>query len=123
MSSAPSRLFLKLGRKHRPAAWRSEHVHPIEIVAPDQLSTALLLEYAAPVFPAEVVPGTSWLVRLQPPPSEGTWVLDLLALVERWLESARLPCANVLYGGHTYKIRTSAHLALAGGSSREAGPP
>jgi hypothetical protein len=122
MSSAPSMTFLKRGRK-LPAAWRSQHVHPIEIVAPDQLSTALLLEYAAPVFPAMLVPGTSWLVRMQPPPGEGRWVLDLLALVERWLESARLPCANVLYGGRTYKIRTSAHLALAGGTSTEAGAP
>ena len=123
MSSAPSLTFRRRGRKHLPAAWRSHHVHPIEIVAPDQLSTALLLEYAAPVFPAELVPGTSWLVRLQPPPREGRWVLDLLTLVERWLESARLPCVSVLYGGRTYKIRTSAHLALAGGSSTEAGAP
>ncbi|HMJ00192.1 MAG TPA: hypothetical protein VK488_10200 [Gaiellaceae bacterium] len=94
-------------------------MRPVEIVAPDQLSTALLLEYAAPVFPAELVSGTSWIVRLQPPPSGGGWVLELLALVERWLESARLPCANVLYGGRSYMIRTSVHLALAGASSQE----
>jgi hypothetical protein len=121
MSSAPSLPFLKRGRKHPPAAWRSPQVRPIEIVAPDQLSTALLLEYAAPVFPAELVSGTSWIVRLQPPPSGGGWVLDLLAIVERWLESARLPCANVVYGGRSYMIRTPTHLALAGGSPTKVG--
>jgi hypothetical protein len=120
MSSAPSLLFLKRGRKHPPAAWRSRPVRMIEIVAPDQLSTALLLEYAAPVFPAELVFGTSWIVRLQPPASGGGWVLELLTLVERWLESAQLPCANVLYGGRSYMIRTSAHLALAAPSTSEA---
>jgi hypothetical protein len=120
MSSAPSLTFLKRGRKRPPtASWSLQAVRPVEIVAPDQLSTALLLEYAAPVFPAELVSGTSWIVRLQPPPSGGGWVLELLALVERWLESARLPCANVLYGGRSYMIRTSVHLALAGASSQE----
>ena len=44
-------------------------------------------------------------------------MLELLSLVERWLESAELPCANVLYGGRSYMIRTSTQLALAGVSS------
>ena len=115
MSSAPSLTFLKRRRKRPPAAWSAqEGARPIEIVAPDQLSTALLLEYAAPIFPAEVLSGTAWIVRLQPPASGGAWVLDLLSLVERWLESAELPCANVLYGGRSYLIRTSTQLALAG---------
>ena len=113
MSSAPSTTFLKRRRKPPPAAWSAKGVRPIEIVAPDQLSMALLLEYAAPTFPAEVVSGTAWIVRLQPPATGGGWVLELLSLVERWLESARLPCANVLYGGRSYMIRTSANLALA----------
>jgi hypothetical protein len=121
MSSAPSLTFLKRRSKRPPAAWSAQGVRSIEIVAPDQLSTALLLEYAAPVFPAEVVSGTAWIVRLQPPATGGGWVLELLSLVERWLESAQLPCANVLYGGRSYMIRTSAHLALAGASPREAG--
>lgn len=122
MSSAPSLTFLKRRRKRPPAAWSAvQGARPIEIVAPDQLSTALLLEYAAPIFPAEVVSGTAWIVRLEPPAAGGGWVLELLELVDRWLASARLPCANVLYGGHSYMIRTSTHLALAGASSREAG--
>ena len=120
MSSAPSLTFLRRRRKLPPAAWSAQCVRSIEIVAPDQLSTALLLEYAAPIFPAEVVSGTAWIVRLQPPATGGGWVLELLSLVERWLESAQLPCANVLYGGRSYMIRTSTHLALAGASSREA---
>lgn len=121
MSSAPSLPFLKRGRKHAPAARRLQAVGTIEIVAPDQLSTALLLEYAAPVFQAEVVSGTSWTVRLQPLSTGGGWVLELLTLVEHWLDSARLPCANVSYGGRSYTIRTSTHLALAGGSPTKFG--
>lgn len=108
MSSAPSLPFLKRGRKHLSAARSSDGVRHIEIVAPDQLSTALLLEYAAPLFPAEHVSGSSWIVRLQPPPSEGKWVIELLSLVERWLESTRLPSANVVYGGRSYLIRSTA---------------
>ena len=122
MSSAPSLTFLKRRKKREPAAWSAQGLRPpIEIVAPDQLSTALLLEYAAPIFPAEVVSGTAWIVRLQPPASGGGWVLELLSLVERWLESAELPCANVLYGGRSYMIRTSTQLALAGVSPPEVG--
>ena len=123
MSSAPSLTYLKRRRKRPPAAWSAQGVRPIEIVAPDQLSTALLLEYAAPIFPAEVVSGTAWIVRLEPPATGGGWVLELLELVDRWLASARLPCANVLYGGRSYLIRTSRHLALAGASSPEVGDP
>jgi hypothetical protein len=122
MSSAPSLTFLKRRKKREPAAWSAQGLRPpIEIVAPDQLSTALLLEYAAPMFPAEVVSGTAWIVRLQPPATGGAWVLELLSLVQRWLESAELPCANVIYGGRSYMIRTSTQLALAGISSPEVG--
>ena len=78
----------------------------------------MLLEQAAPLFPAEVVYGadvlegadpvdrSAWIVRLEPP-AERDWALDLLSLVERWLESCRLPCAKVLYGGRSYLIRAS----------------
>lgn len=122
MSSAPSLTFLKRRKKREPAAWSAQGLRPpIEIVAPDQLSTALLLEFAAPTFPAEVVSGTAWIVRLQPPANGGGWVLELLSLVQRWLESAELPCANVLYGGRSYMIRTSTQLALAGVSPPEVG--
>ena len=86
-----------------PTAWSTQ---PIEIVAPDRYCTALLLECAAAVFPAEIVSGSGWIVRLQPPNGPG-WVLELLSLVERWLESARLPCAKVLYGGRSYLIRAA----------------
>jgi hypothetical protein len=84
----------------------------IEIVAPDRYCTALLLEYAAPLFPAEIVAGSGWAVRLQPPAGEGgAWVLELLALVEQWLESARLPCAKALYGGRSYLFHGSTEIA------------
>ena len=89
-----------------PTAWRTDGGHPVEIVAHDPHCTKLLLEYAAPLFPAEVVAGSAWIVRLQTP-AGGRWVLEFLSLVERWLEAARLPCARVVHGGRTYLIRTS----------------
>lgn len=97
------------------AAARSQ---PIEIIAPDRYCTAVLLEHAALLFPAEVVydigeidgvdpvDRSAWIVRLEPP-AERDWALELLSLVERWLESCRLPCAKVLYGGRSYLIRAS----------------
>jgi hypothetical protein len=85
---------------------------PVDIIAPDRYCTTLLLEQAARFFPAEVVYSTefeyssAWIVRLNPP-SERDWAIELLALVERWLESCRLPCAKVLYGGRSYLFRAS----------------
>jgi hypothetical protein len=115
MIQAPAPAFLKrskLGFAARgaglslPAAWSSRSVHEVEIVVHDLDSTRILLEYAAPLFSVEVVPGSAWTVRLQRP-SEGGWVQELQSLIERWLESARLPCAKVLCGGRSYLIRTS----------------
>ena len=92
--------------------------HSIEIIAPDRYCTTVLLEHAAELFPAEVVSDidaldgidpvdrSAWIVRLEPPPGRD-WALELLSLVERWLESCRLPCAKVLYGGRSYLIRAS----------------
>lgn len=90
----------------RPA-WSFDGLHRIEIVAPDPECAALLLEYASPLFPAELVAGDVSVVRLQPPQAGARWVIELLALVERWLESVPLPCANVIYGGRSYLIRSS----------------
>jgi hypothetical protein len=92
-------------RRGPPTVWNTESDHPIEVVIHDRDSTRILLEHAAPLFPAEVVSGSAWTVRLQPP-AGGGWILELLSLIERWLESARLPCAKVLHGGRTYLIRT-----------------
>ena len=80
-------------------------VEAVEIVAPDRHSAMLLAAYAAPVFPAELVPGSPWIVRFQQPPGAGDWILDLLTLVERWLTAAPLPCAKLRRGGHSYLIR------------------
>ena len=93
-------------RTSLPTAWVSGGVHPLDIVVHDRDSARILLEYAAPLFAAEVVPGPVWAIRLQPPAGEG-WIAALLALIERWLESARLPCAKVLCGDRSYLIRTS----------------
>jgi len=95
-----------MARTSLPTAWVSGGVHPVDIVVHDRESARILLEYAVPLFDAEVVAGSAWAVRLQPPAGEG-WIVGLLALIDRWLESARLPCAKVLCGGRSYLIRTS----------------
>jgi hypothetical protein len=120
MTEAPAPPLTKRGRKRLPTsretrpkpptAWSSESAQPVEIVAHDPYCTSILLDYATPLFPAEIVSGSAWIVRLQPPPGGG-WVLELLSLVERWLEAARLPCAKVLYGGRSYLVRTSTDIA------------
>jgi hypothetical protein len=51
-------------------------------------------------------------------------VIELLALVERWLASARLPGASLLYGGRSYLIRSSTRLSQtisSAGEMRRAG--
>lgn len=106
MTKAPALPFFER-TEERPAV---PDTPPIEIVAPDEYCTALLLEYAAPLFPAEIVSDSAWIVRLAPP-AGGGWALELLALVERWLEAARLPCAKLLYGGHSYLIRAPVNVA------------
>ena len=110
LSSSP---FLRRRKKRQPttdvAAEQNDQPargpRPVEIVAPDRMSAALLLEYSATVFPAEIVLGSAWVIRLHPPPTGGNWVLELLSLMERWLESTGLPAADVIYGGRTYPIR------------------
>ena len=96
----------RMARTSLPTAWVSGGDDPVDIVVHDRDSARILLEYAVPLFAAEVVPGPDWAIRLQPSAGEG-WIVGLLALIERWLESARLPCAKVLCRGRTYLIRTS----------------
>jgi hypothetical protein len=120
MTQAPASPSAERAGKRPPAPGRAppsptgtrntEHPEPIEIVAPDRFCATLLLEYAAALFAAEIVAGPAWIVRLQPR-TEGAWVLQLLVLVERWLESAPLPCATVHYGGRDYLIRASTQVA------------
>jgi hypothetical protein len=45
-----------------------------------------------------------------------------LSLLDRWLESVPLPCAKVLYGGHSYLIRSSIEAAQRGATPRFAFP-
>jgi len=125
MTAAPALPFIKRGRKRTAATPGIESARHVEIVAPDRRSTALLLDEAVSVFPAELLATDSaWVVRLRPP-ARGAWAVDLLALVERWLESCRLPCANLLYGGRSYLIHAStdiAQLETAAGSTRALSP-
>jgi hypothetical protein len=100
-------------------AWDKERPRPIDIVAPDQHCTALLVKEAAPLFPAAVVYESSWIVRLEPPTGR-EWALELLSIVERWLEVCRLPCAKVLYDGRAYLIRASTDGAWFKGAAESA---
>lgn len=133
MSQAPVLRLLKPGRKRPPpaesgpgsnssVAWSTEDNQPVEVVTPDQYCADLLLGYAAPMVPAELLSGAGWVVRLQAPPAGtgGWWMLEVLSLLDRWLESALLPCAKVLYGGHSYLIRSSTEAAEPGGTPRSA---
>jgi hypothetical protein len=120
MITAPAVPFIKRAGKRRPApsdvrrrspgVRESESAQRIEIVAPDRYSTAVLLEFAAPIFSAEIIAGPGWIVSLQTP-AGGAWVGDLLALVERWLDYVGLPCAKALYGGRSYLIPASTDIA------------
>jgi hypothetical protein len=96
-------------RPRPPTATNSASSKPVEILAPDGYCADLLLEYATPLFPAEIIHGSGWMVRLQPPPG-GAWVLEVLSVVERWLESIPLPCTKVLYGDSSYLIRASTNI-------------
>ncbi len=110
MSGASARRFrVRVGRRARAAA--GAPAESIEIFAPDRRCTDLLLEYAAALFPAEIAPGLVWIVRVHPPAGERGWATDVLALVQRWLESARLPWATVLFGGCSYLVRPSTDIA------------
>jgi hypothetical protein len=85
---------------------------PVEIISPDPYCAALLLEAAGKLFSAEILPGSGCVVRLQPPPG-GDWVLEVIALVEGWLDSIPLPCTKVFYGERSYLIRGSSGVARA----------
>ena len=131
MIQAPAPPFLERSRRgfaargagpSLPAAWSSRGVHEVEIVVNDMDSTRILLEYAAPLFSAEVVSGSAWTVRLQRP-GEGGWIQELQSLIERWLESARLPCAKVLCGGRSYLVRTSPDISRPGRVTDITGTP
>lgn len=97
--------FLTAGAPSQPDARTFGKVNTVEIVAPDQYCATLLLDHAAPLFPAEIVPGPGWIVRFQPPPTSRDWVTELLTLIEAWLPTAPLPCAKVRHGDHEYLIR------------------
>jgi hypothetical protein len=119
MSEAPALPFLRRVGSNRPVAGSArvsrssrldfEGVEAVEIVAPDLYSAALLVGYAAPSFLSEIVPGSAWIVRFEPSTHGGDWVLELLSLVERWLESVPLPCAKALHDDRRYLIRASSH--------------
>lgn len=131
MTTAPLVPFSKPTTKRSPpaacrplsdlsVAWSPERNQPVEIVAPDRFCADLLLEHATSIVPAELLAGAGWIVRLQAPPAENGrwWMLEVLSLLDRWLESVPIPCAKVLYGGHSYLIRSSTETAQDDSASR-----
>ena len=119
MTEAPALPFLgRVGSKRtaagpardsRSTGLGFEGVEAVEIVAPDLYSAALLVGYAAPSFLSEIVPGSAWIVRFEPSTPRRDWVVELLSLVDRWLESVPLPCAKALHDDRRYLIRASSH--------------
>jgi len=102
------------GVGRQPGASPFEDVAAVEIVAPDGYSAALLQDYAAPFFPAEIVGAPDWVVRFHSPGDRDDWVVELFALVERWLRAVPLPCAKAFQDGRSYLIRTALNdLSLA----------
>jgi hypothetical protein len=110
MIEAPPSPFRRSGVTRVPAPFGAS-AKPVEIFAPNRHSTDLLLEYVASSFPAEIAPGFVWIVRLQPPTAGEGWVVQLLSILRRWLEAARLPWANVVYDGRSYLFRASSDVA------------
>ena len=105
------RLSERRARRGGRRTWSFEGLHRLEIVAPDAECAVLLPEFAAPVLPAQLVGGAATAVRFEPLPNDPGWVIELLAVVERWLDAAPLPCAKLLYGGRSYLIRSTTHVA------------
>lgn len=97
-------------RPNPRSAWSSEGLHRVEIAVPDTRRAALLVEYAGPLFSAAIVTDAGLVVQLRPPIGTG-WVIELLALVDRWLEAAELPVAKLRYGGRSYLVRARLDLA------------
>jgi hypothetical protein len=83
-----------------------DDVDTVEIIAPDRSSAALLRNYAAPLFLGEIVRGPGWIVRFDSPPAGGDWVVELLALVERWLKSVPLPRPTAHEDGGAIHLRS-----------------
>ena len=105
MSAAPVPPLQRNARA--PSSRRS---HTVEIVALERYCGELLLGYAADLYPAEIASAPASNVTVHPP-DRADWLVDVLGLVARWLASAGLPCANVVYGGRTYLIRSSFDVA------------
>lgn len=80
-------------------------VGAVEIVAPDRYCAQLLVDHAPPAFRARIMPGAAWIVRLESLASEKDWVVELLSLVEEWLQSSPQPCAKVRRGDRSYLVR------------------
>ena len=133
MIETPVLPFVRLGMKRPPpaacrprsdssVAWSPERNQPVEIVTPDQYLRRPAVGVRRPDRSCRARSGR-WLDRRAagaPAGTGGCWMLEVLSLLDRWLESVPLPCATVFYGGHSYLIRSSIETAQHGPTSRSA---
>jgi hypothetical protein len=93
MSNAPAAAVLGPAESRHASSSSPtfEVVEVVEIVTRDRRAAAFLRDYASPSFPAELVPGSTWIVRFRRPASCDDWAEALLALVERLHRSTPLP--------------------------------
>jgi hypothetical protein len=102
---APAPLWT--GRPDCSSTWNDAASIAVEISAPTRTAATALLAEVGPHFRSKVVAGEPWTVRFQAPASRA-WVFEFLSDVERWLQTCRLPCGEVHYGGRSYRIPAGA---------------
>ena len=104
LGRAPSR---KPARVRPATCWDGTLNAPVEIAVSDRESAGMLLTEVGSGFRAELVEGSGSAAVVELHPAEAGsagWVFEVLALVERWLETHRLPVAKVRHDGRVYTI-------------------
>lgn len=83
---------------------------PIRVDTPDAASAADLMQEVVSRFRAELVSGANgrWEVHFHQDREQSRLVLDVLSVVERWLEARELTSTTLHLNGHSYTLRNAA---------------